>query len=254
MSKRLEGKVALITGTGSGIGRASALRFADEGALVVGCDINEQGNRETVEAAQTAGGTMTGMAPVDLGDPDRAAAWVEEAVGVHGRVDVLFNNAGNARFGPITEFSVEDWQFTIRNELDQVFYVTKSAWPHLADGGGVIINSASIAAHTGTKGVGTAAHNATKGGVLALTRGLAAEGGPHGIRAVSISPGLIKTPASIRDYLHIPGMEEMAIEQLLVDRLGLPEDIAAMAAYIASDDAVFLTGVDLLVDGGHTAV
>ena len=125
MSKRLEGKVALITGTASGQGAASAIQFAQEGALVIGCDLNETGNRETVAAVQAAGGTMTGMAPVDLGDPDQAKAWVDEAAAVHGRIDVVFNNASDPKFALMSEMSVQDWQYTIRNELDLVFYVTR---------------------------------------------------------------------------------------------------------------------------------
>lgn len=254
MSKRLEGKVALITGTGGGQGEAAAIRFAEEGALVVGCDLNEEGNRETVAAVEAAGGTMTGMAPVDLSDPEQARAWVEEAAAVHGRVDVLFNNASSPRFVTMPDLSVEDWQYVIRNELDLVFYVTKFAWGYLADGGGVIINTASISAHVATPDVGMAAHCAAKGGVLALTRVFAADGGAQGIRAVSISPGPIKTPGAIRDYFHIPGAEEAVIGQLLVDRVGTSEDIAALAAYVASDEAAFMTGVDLLIDGGMTAI
>jgi len=254
MSKRLEGKVALITGTGGGQGEAAAIRFAEEGALVVGCDLNEEGNRETVAAVEAAGGTMTGMAPVDLSDPDQARAWVEEAAAVHGRIDVLFNNASSPKFVTMPDLSVEDWQYVIRNELDLVFYVTKFAWPHLADGGGVIINTASISAHVATPDVGMAAHCAAKGGVLALTRVFAADGGALGIRAVSISPGPIKTPGAIRDYFHIPGAEEAVINQLLVDRVGTSEDVAALAAYVASDEAAFMTGADLLIDGGMTAI
>lgn len=254
MSKRLEGKVALITGTGGGQGRAAASKFAEEGALIIGCDLFAEGNRETVAAVEAAGGTMTGMAPVDLSDPDAAKAWVEEAAAVHGRIDVLYNNASAPRFVLMPEMSVEDWQYAIRNELDLVFFVTKFAWSYLAQRGGVIINTASISAHVATPDVGMASHCAAKGGVLALTRALAADGAKHRIRAVSISPGPIKTPGAIRDYFHIPGAEEAVIGQLLTDRVGTSEDIAALAAFVASDEAAFMTGVDVLMDGGMTAL
>ena len=254
MSKRLEGKVALITGTGGGQGRAAAVKFAEEGALVIGCDLFEDGNRETVATVEAAGGTMTGMAPVDLSDPGAAQAWVEEAAAVHGRIDVVYNNASSPRFVPMPEMSVEDWQYGIRNELDLVFYVTKFAWPYLAERGGVIINTASISAHVATPDVGMASHCAAKGGVLALTRAFAADGAKHGIRAVSISPGPIKTPGAIEQYFHIPGAEEAVIAQLLTDRVGKSEDIAALAAFVASDEAEFMTGVDVLMDGGMTAL
>ena len=254
MSKRLEGKVALVTGTGGGQGRAAAAKFAEEGALIVGCDLNDEANRETVAIVEAAGGTMTGMAPVDLSDPEAARAWVVEAAAVHGGIDILYNNASSPRFVLMPEMSVEDWQYAIRNELDLVFYVTKFAWPYLAERGGVIINTASISAHVATPDVGMASHCAAKGGVLALTRAFAADGAKHGIRAVSLSPGPIKTPGAIRDYFHIPGAEEAVIKQLLTDRVGTSEDIAGLAAFVASDEAAFMTGVDVLMDGGMTAL
>jgi meso-butanediol dehydrogenase/(S,S)-butanediol dehydrogenase/diacetyl reductase len=253
MSGRLEGKVALITGTGAGIGRAAALRFAQDGALVIGCDLSQEGNAETVAAVQAAGATMTGMAPVDLSDPEGARAWVEEAAAVHGRIDVVFNIASTPKFVPMPDLSIEDWQFTIRNELDLVFYVSKFAWPYLAERGGVIVSIASISAHVSTRDVGMAGHSAAKGGVLALSRVFATDGAAQGIRAVTISPGPVKTPGSMH-FWSIPGAEEAVISQLLVDRVGKPEDIAALAAYVASDDAAYITGVDFLIDGGLTAV
>ena len=152
------------------------------------------------------------------------------------------------------EMSVDDWQYGIRNELDLVFYVTKFAWPYLAERGGVIVNTASISAHVATPDVGMASHCAAKGGVLALTRAFAADGAKHGIRAVSISPGPIKTPGAIEQFFHIPGAEEAVIAQLLTDRVGKSEDIAALAAFVASDEAEFMTGVDVLMDGGMTAL
>ena len=254
MNKRLDGKVALITGTGGGQGEAAAIRFAQEGALVIGCDLNEEGNDETVATVEAAGGTMTGMAPVDLSDPEVAKAWVEDAAAVHGRIDAVYNNASSPRFVPMPEHSVEDWQYGIRNELDLVFYVTKFAWPYLAERGGVIINTASISAHVATPDVGMVSHCAAKGAVLAMTRALAADGAKHGIRALTISPGAIKTPGAIKEYFHIPGAEEAVIGQLLVNRVGTAQDIAALAAFLASDEAAYMTGVDVVIDGGMTAL
>ena len=253
MSGRLEGKVALITGTGGGMGEAAAIKFAAEGALVIGCDLNDEANRATVAAVHAAGGAMTGMAPVDLGDPEAARAWVEAAAAEHGRIDVVFNNASTPKFAPMPDLSIEDWRFTIRNELDLVFYVTKFAWPFLAARGGVIISTASINAWIATREVGMTAHAATKGGVLAMSRVFATDGAAHGIRAVTISPGPVKTPGSMH-FWSIPGAEEAITEVLLAKRVGKPEDIASLAAFVASDEAEWITGVDIVIDGGLTAL
>jgi len=253
-SGRLAGKVALITGTGSGQGRAAALKFAREGALVIGCDLNEEGSKETVALVERAGLAMTSMSPVNLGDPDRAREWVETAAAVHGRIDVVYNNAAGPKFGPLPDLSIEDWESGIRNELSLVFYVTKFAWPYLAERGGVVINTGSTSAHVSTRGQGFAAHCAAKGGVVALTRVIADDGAAFGIRAVSISPGPIRSPELERNYLSkVEGAEELVVAQLLSNRLGEPEDIANFAAFVASDEASYITGVDLLCDGGMTA-
>lgn len=142
----LDEKIVLITGTGGGMGRVAALVFAREGARVVGADINADGNAETVDMVRTAGGLMTGFAPVDLTDPEQVRELVENAVGVYGGLDVVYNNAALQRFGPLPDFSVEDWRTTVAGELDIPFFVSKYAWPHLvARGGGVLINVASEA-------------------------------------------------------------------------------------------------------------
>jgi NAD(P)-dependent dehydrogenase (short-subunit alcohol dehydrogenase family) len=164
MAGRLDGKVALITGTGGGQGRAAAELFCAEGAGVVGCDLNAAENARTVELVHAAGGEMAGMAPVDLGDSRQARRWVADAAAVYGRIDVLFNNAAAPRFAPIPELSDEDWHFTIRNELDLIFFVTQAAWPHLLAVGGAIINTASVQGLVGIAMNGGIAHAATKAG------------------------------------------------------------------------------------------
>ena len=230
MGGKFAGKVALITGTGGGQGRAAAVAFAGEGAAIVGCDLKEDGNAETVALVEQAGGRMIGMAPVDLGDPTQAESWVEAAAAAFGSVDILYNNASAAVFGGVEQLSIEDWDFTMRNEIDLVFYVSKFAWPHLKRQGGVIINTASVAGH-GAGGDGIA-HSVTKRAVIAMSHCLADSGAPHGIRVVSISPGPIETPGTA-DIFAMPGMRDAMLAGLHIKRLGQPEDIARMAVFLA---------------------
>ncbi|MGX1675502.1 SDR family NAD(P)-dependent oxidoreductase [Streptomyces sp. NPDC055400] len=253
MNGRLEGRVALITGTGGGMGRAAALRFAEDGAVVVGCDLNVEANDETATTVRAAGGRMTTAAPVDLGDSTAARTWVEQAVAEHGRLDIVYNNASAARFGPVGAIPLDDWHFTVRNELDLVFHVTQAAWPHLTERGGVVINIASMAGHTASRTVPMLAHAATKGAVLAMTRQLAAEGAQHGIRAVSISPGVVETPGTAAQFAD-PAVRDALTAQLLVPRPGLPRDIVGLAAFLASDEASYITGADFVVDGGMSTI
>jgi meso-butanediol dehydrogenase / (S,S)-butanediol dehydrogenase / diacetyl reductase len=254
-TQRLSDKVALITGIGGGQGREAAVRFAAEGATVVGCDINGAAAKETLSAVRDAGlDADIESTDVDLGDPEQARAWVEGGAERHGRIDIVYNNGSAARVGSIADLSVEDWRFTIRNELDLVFFVTKYAWPVLIrSGGGVVINTASAAGWIGNRSVPFVAHMATKGGVIAMTRQLAAEGGPVGIRAFSISPGTIVTPGTA-DVLAVPEVRDALVAQSLIPRLGMPADVISLAVFLASDEAGYITGADFVVDGGLTAV
>jgi meso-butanediol dehydrogenase/(S,S)-butanediol dehydrogenase/diacetyl reductase len=253
MAGRLEGKVALITGTGGGQGRVAALRFAAEGATVVGCDFNAAAHEETAGLMRAKGFTLHGKGEVDLGDHLQAKAWVDAAAAEHGRIDILYNNASAARFGPVAEFSIEDWHYTIRNEIDLLFYTTKYAWQHLAVQGGVIINVSSTAAWGGSKVAGIAAHAAAKGAVVSFTRQLAVEGAAVGIRAVSLSPGFVATPGT-RAFLDDPKARAALLDGVLMDRPGEPEEVVAMALFVASSEASFITGSDFVIDGGLLAV
>jgi meso-butanediol dehydrogenase/(S,S)-butanediol dehydrogenase/diacetyl reductase len=251
---RLEGKVALISGTGGGQGRAAALRFAAEGAIVVGCDISGDGQRETMKLVREAGGTMTGPEEgADIAASAGANAWIAGAVAEHGRIDVLYNNASASKFAPVERMTDEEWHFTMRNEIDIVFFPTRAAWPHLTRPGGVIINVGSTAGWAGSPGAGTLAHNATKGAVIAMTRQLAIEGAPHGIRAVSLSPGFVRTPGTA-PFLEQPEIRAKLVARIPLGRPGEPEEIVAAALFMASDEASFLTGADLVVDGGSLAI
>ena len=250
---RLKGKVALITGTGGGQGRVAALRFAREGALVVGCDTNAAEHQITADLHSEEGFTLYGSAPVDLGDHEQAKAWVEAAVAEFGKIDILYNNASAARFAPVQDMTIEDWHFTIRNEVDLLFYTTKYAWNHLAEQKGVIINVSSTAAWGGSKVAGISAHSAAKGAVVSFTRQLAVEGAPVGIRAVSLSPGFIATPGTAA-FMENPVARAALLDGVLMDRPGEPEEVVSMAVFVASDEASFITGSDIVIDGGLLAI
>jgi NAD(P)-dependent dehydrogenase (short-subunit alcohol dehydrogenase family) len=263
MAGRLEGKVALITGTAGGQGRAAAVLFAREGAKVVGCDLNVDGAKETVAMAKAAGGEMVSMQPVDLSDGKQVKKWIDFAIATYGHFDILYNNAaGGARppqgqmpegwgMSSIDKLTEEGWQHAVRNELDLIYHACHYAWPHLeANGHGVIINTASIAGIVGSAWIpgrpagGMVAHCAMKGGVRALTRELALQGGPIGIRVVAICPGVIEIE---------PGTRAGELEWIPMHRVGVPDDIAKTALFLASDDASYITGTDIIVDGGITA-
>ncbi|QEW01090.1 SDR family oxidoreductase [Microbacterium caowuchunii] len=252
--RRLEGKTALITGIGGGMGREAALRFAAEGAHVVGCDLDERALTETIDLACAVGGAVTGSAPVDAGDATAVAAWIDEAAAAHGGIDILYNNASIQRFGAIDEISVEDWDFAIGMELNIVFYAVRAAWKHLKARGGVIVNIGSIAGTRGVEFMPQNAHGAAKAGVINLTQQLAVEGGPHGIRAVCISPGFIQTPATTFLVEDPPPALRATWDRIPLRRVGQPADVVSAAVFLASDEAAWITGVNLVVDGGGSVL
>jgi NAD(P)-dependent dehydrogenase (short-subunit alcohol dehydrogenase family) len=252
---RLDGKRALISGTGGGIGRATALLCAREGAHVVGCDLHAETSHETVELVRASGGRMDAVAPVDLATEDGARRWVDTAATLAGGLDILVNNASAIRFGPIDRLSFADWSFTIRNELDIVFLVTRAAWPHLvAGGGGSIVNVASISASRGAFFMPQNAHGAAKGGVLALTYQLVVEGGPHGIRVNAVSPAMTETPHTTPLLQDPDGPAASIAARAPLGRWGQPEDVAHAILFLASDESSHVSGANIPVDGGSAVV
>jgi NAD(P)-dependent dehydrogenase (short-subunit alcohol dehydrogenase family) len=255
MTGLLDGRVALISGTGGGMGRAAALAFAAHGAAVVGCDLDAAGAQETERLVIEAGGRIVSLAPVDLTREPDAADWVAAGVQAFGGIDVLYNNASVARVGPWEELTLEGWRFALTYELDIVFISTRAAWPALvARGRGVVINVASVSAHRGASFVHQHAHGAAKGGVLAFTKHLVVSGAPHGIRAVSISPGMILTPATAPVVADPHGPGETLRASIPSGRFGAPEEVAELAAFLACDRAAYINGADIAIDGGVTAV
>lgn len=251
MAGRLDGKVAFITGTGGGQGRAAAMLFAREGARVVGCDVKAQGALETVEMVVGNGGKMISMEPVDLTDESQVAGWIGFGVDAFGGIDILYNNASAPRFGSIMTMSRDDWDFTFANEVTLIFSTIKHAVPQLRlRGGGTIINTASAVALPGARATpGGAAHAAAKGAVLSLTNHLVGELAPYNIRVNAITPGAIDTPA-IAASTAVPGMAEKMTAGQAIARMGTSQEIAYAALYLASDEAAFVTGANIIIDGG----
>jgi len=253
MAGRLEGKVAVVTGGASGIGRATVLRFLSEGARVVAADLNAATGEETLELARRAGaGDRVRFTRADVADEPQVAAMVALAKKDFGRLDCIFNNAGVAgAFGPITEIDVADWDYSFAVLVRGVFLGMKHATRVLKEQGqgGAIINTASIAGLAG--GDGPQAYSAAKAAVINLTRAVAVELAPERIRVNAICPGAILTPLLHRG--NADGMRPQLESYQPWPEAGQPEHIASAALFLASDDAAFITGEALVVDGGATA-
>ncbi|WP_028293964.1 SDR family NAD(P)-dependent oxidoreductase [Oceanobacter kriegii] len=254
-NNRLEGKVAIVTGSGSGIGRGCALMFAAAGARVVGADINATTAAETDQLAAEQGTPMTSLAPCDLTQPDDVQRLIDHCIETHGRLDILVNAGAFGAFAWLEDMDYyEGWKRTLDGELSVVFLACQKAWPHLKESGSAaIINFASANAHNAFKPLPAIAHCAGKGGVLAMSRQLAMEGRDFNIRVNTISPALIETTATREPLENIPGFRDEVLNKTMIRRLGQPEDIGYAALYLASDEASWITGADLPVDGGSTA-
>jgi NAD(P)-dependent dehydrogenase (short-subunit alcohol dehydrogenase family) len=251
--KRLNGKVALITGAGSGIGRASAVLFAQEGARILVCDINEAMGKEAVDTIMAKGGEAF-FVKADVSNAADVKELMQLCVNQFSTLDILFNSAGIflvGKDGPVAEVSEEVWNSTITVNLTGTFLCCKYAIPiMMGNKAGSIINMSSISAFVGGA---PHAYSASKGGILSLTGRIAVSYAPYNIRANAICPGLIETPMT-KPRINSPEWLESYKNKIPLHRTGQPIEVANFALYLASDESSYVTGTAFTIDGGLVAM
>jgi NAD(P)-dependent dehydrogenase (short-subunit alcohol dehydrogenase family) len=250
---RLDGKVAIVTGAGGGIGRAMVIRFAQEGAQVVAADIDEERVAETAELARVHGDVAHRR--VDVSQPEQVQELVAAAVGRYRRLTTMCNNAAISIPGDVTDVSVEDFDRTIAVNLRGVFLGCKYAVPAMLEaGGGSIVNTGSVNSLVAEPFL--SAYVASKGGVLMLSKAVALDFADQGIRCNCLCPGWVDTPINHPHAERMGGLDgvlESLPEWQPIGRQGFPEEIAAAAVYLASDESAFMTGSAFVIDGAMTA-
>jgi NAD(P)-dependent dehydrogenase (short-subunit alcohol dehydrogenase family) len=248
---RLTSKVAIITGSGSGIGRAAALLFAKEGAQVVVVDIREKDAAQTAEDARPSGGSALAL-QADVSNQSSCRSIVDKTIEAYGRVDILFNNAGVSSFKPVVETDEAEIDYVLGTNVKSVFFLSQATIPHMKrQGSGSIINNASITGIVGAPGM--PAYATSKGAIITLTRTMALELAEDGIRVNCLCPASVDTPMLRQALGRMPDpgyARSQNIKRHPLGRLGTPEDIAYFALFLASDESSFVTGGTHVVDGG----
>ena len=247
---RLQDKRIIVTGAASGIGRAVAQRFADEGAIVALADLNREGAEQAAAQIVDGGGRARGFA-VDVTDEVRVAEMVAAVEDAYGGIDVLVNNANNHPSDDLIEMAIADWDRDVGVTLRGPYLCLRAVLPGMiARGSGTIVNIASV---NGLGFYGNEAYSAAKAGVISLTRSVAVRYGPSGVRANALAPGTVRTPAWQKRVEIDPDVFDKAARWYPTGRVGEPEDIANAALFLASDEAAWISGAVLPVDGGLTA-
>lgn len=252
-SMRLDGKVAVVTGGGTGIGAATARLFARADARVVIATLPGRGGDTTAEAIERDGGAARFVA-TDIGDAAQVRAMIAATLAHYGQLDILFNNAGVGVAAPFWELSDDAWDYALRVNLTGHFLCAKYAAPHLiARGGGAIVNMSSVLAHATNRGM--AAYSAAKAAVIGMTRAMALDGAPHNIRVNAILPGSIDTPLMWEGYAadELPRIAYEAAAAVPLGRVAPPEEVASAVLFLASPASSLITGATLVADGGLLA-
>jgi len=250
--QRLSDRIAIVTGAGAGIGRATAVRLAAEGASVIAADIDDEAAEGVASQIRESGGTAFAV-PTDVARPEQIEAMVSSCVERFGRVDILVNNVGVAVHGSATDLSIDDWRTVVDVNLRSMWLAMKFAIPHMPPSGGAIVNMSSVQALMGFPG--WAGYAATKGAAIALTQQAAVEYARRGIRVNAVAPGTIMTPMNEKIFAEASDAEALAKswgDQHALGRFGQPEEVASVISFLVSDDAAFVTGACIPVDGGSS--
>jgi NAD(P)-dependent dehydrogenase (short-subunit alcohol dehydrogenase family) len=249
----LDNKIAIVTGAAQGIGRAIALRFAKQGASVMALDINPDQGAETIRLINAAGAEQKAQfMRCDVSVADDVDAAVAETVRAFGGVDVLVNNAGIAIYKLLWDYTEEDWDRVIAVNLRSIFLTARRCIPIMRErGGGSIVNMASV--HARATATTVTSYVASKGGIISLTRAMALECAPYKIRVNCILPGAIATPMLLENWGDAPHDRHPLVPSIALKRIAEPDEIATVAQFLASDDSSYLTGSDILADGGLSA-